>query len=164
MAAVFYRIEELAGLEIARLRRVLSKSVIGTALALLAVVAGLEGLAVILVGGYASLARTQPPWVAGLVVGGIMLLVAGVVLGFVVRQLRGGEHPPRPALPPRRHREMGQTDTPSLLGAAAAELIGTTRIKAKDVALAALVAGLALGFSPRLRHRVFGHPSRDQRD
>jgi hypothetical protein len=48
----------------------------------------------------------------------------------------------------------------SLLGVAAAELAGKANIKARDVALAALVAGVALGFSPRLREQVFGQGAR----
>lgn len=164
MAGVFQPIEALIAVEKARLRQGLSRSLSGTAVALLAVLAGLQGLALVLVGSYVSLSRTLSPWAAGLWVGGLVLLVAALTLAWAVHSLRGPDRDTeariaRQALetPP------SAASTPGLLGIAAAELLGKTHLKARDIALVALVAGLALGISPRLRSQVFGghSPRRD---
>lgn len=144
--------------EKARLRRGLSRSLLDTAVGLFAALAALEGLALVLAGAYISLSRHAPPWVAGLVVGGLAMLAAGLALAWVARDARGGGQPPAPAL--AASEPAPELGAPSLLGAAAAELAGKVNIKARDVALAALVAGVALGFSPKLREQVFGQGPR----
>lgn len=162
MGAMLNPLLELLAVEKARLRRGLSRSALGLAVALFALLAALEGLLILLVGAYTSLAETHEPWVAGLIVGGIMLLVTVAVLALVARSLRQGRIPeaPPPLAQPRFMETRTGADSPGLLKAAAAEVIGRADIKIRDVALLALVAGLALGVSPRLRSRLLGRGPR----
>ncbi len=155
---MLHALDHLWAAEKARLRRGLSRSLLDTALGLFAALAALEGLGLVLAGAYLSLSRHVPPWVAGLIIGGLAILVAALIVAWVARDMRHGE---RPAAPPLASSHPApEPGTASLLGAAAAELAGKTNIKARDLALAALVAGVALGFSPRLRDQVFGQGPR----
>lgn len=151
-------LDTLWAAEKARLRRGLSRSLLDTALGLFAALAALEGLGLVLAGAYLSLSRHVPPWVAGLVIGGLAILIAALVMVWVARDMRGGERPA--ALSVASSHAAPEPDTASLLGAAASELAGKVNIKPRDLALAALVTGVALGFSPRLRDRVFGQGPR----
>lgn len=155
-------IEEALAAEWVRLRLLLSRSLLGAGLALFAALAALEGLAVVIAGGYASLLSSLPPWAAGLVAGGLVILVALAALLLVVHSLRrsapADREDGRPVHAGRR--AAAGTDAPSVpgvLGAAAAELIGRNPVKPRDIALIALMAGVALGISPALRRQVFGH-------
>ncbi|MGZ8215726.1 hypothetical protein [Methylomagnum sp.] len=157
MSAVLNPVLEFLAVEKARLRRGASRSALGVAVALFAMLAALEGLMILLVGGYTSLAESREPWVAGMIVGGIMILAAAIVLAVVAQSLRPGRVPePPPVAPPRFAQERGGAGSPSLLKAAAAEVIDRADIKVRDIALIALVAGLALGISPRLRSQLLG--------
>jgi hypothetical protein len=157
MRAVLNPLLDFLAVEKARLRRGLSRSALGLGVGLFAALAALEGLMILLVGGYASLAESREPWVAGVIVGGMMILVAVIALAVVALGLRRGRAsaPPRMAQP-RFVDARNEADAPGLLKAAATEMIGRADIKARDVALLALVAGLALGASPRLRRRLLG--------
>jgi hypothetical protein len=152
---VLRSLADLAGAEAARWRRGAARSAIGLALALLAVLAALEGLNILLIGLYASLLRTQPAWEAGLLVGGVVIVLAALALAVIARRLRSPRAIP-PLPPPGARPESARLDSaPAVLGATAAELIGRTNLRARDIALAALVAGLVLGASPDLRRRLF---------
>ncbi|SMF97802.1 hypothetical protein SAMN02949497_0068 [Methylomagnum ishizawai] len=141
-----------------RLRHGLSRSLLGAGLALFALLAALEGLAAIIAGGYGSLRAHWPPWLAGGVVGGLVILAAALALWWAVHIVRGTAQagPPAPVARPAHELHGHGAHPAGLLGAAAAELIGENRIKARDLALMALVAGIALGVSPGLRRQVFG--------
>lgn len=145
-----------------RLRHGLSRSLLGAGLALFALLAALEGLAAIIAGGYGSLRAGWPPWLAGGVVGGLAILAAALMLLWAVHVVRGPDQAARSApVPHPAHELHGHSGHPvGLLGAAAAELLGENRIKARDLALMALVAGIALGVSPGLRRQVFGSGQR----
>jgi hypothetical protein len=161
MGAVLSPLIELFAVEKARLWRGLSRSIIGAAIALLAVVAALEGLMVILIGSYASLILTREPWEAGLIIGGGLILLALLVLGITAAVLRrGGGRIPEPSFGAGQvhglHESRAGVSSPSLVQAAASEIMGRANIKVRDVALVALVAGMALGVSPGLRRRLLG--------
>jgi hypothetical protein len=162
MRAVLNPIIELFAVEKARLWRGLSRSILGAAVALLAVLAALEGLMIVLVGGYASLIQTMQPWAAGLIVGGALMLVAVIVLAIVAANLRRRERvlEPPPVGAHGFREDRAAVDTPGLIKAAATEMIGKADIKVRDIALAALVAGLVLGVSPGLRRQLFGRRPR----
>lgn len=153
---------QLLEVEKARLRRSLSRSLLATALALFAVLVLLEGLMVVLVGAYFSLILAMPPWAAGLLVGGIPILLGLILLAVVVRAPGRRERPPEiPVVAPRRLAEPPPpVDAPTLLKAAAAEIIDRTHLKTANLALGALVAGLVLGASPGLRRQLFGRKPR----
>jgi hypothetical protein len=160
MRAMLGPITELLAVEKARLWRGLSRSIISAAVALLAVIAALEGLLVILAGGYASLIRTHEPWEAGLIVGGALIVAAIVVLAITAAVIRRGGRVPEPSFSTSHVHGLGEpkigAQSPNLLQAAASEIIGRANVKVRDVALIALVAGLALGVSPSLRRGLFG--------
>ena len=80
---------------------------------------------------------------AGLVIGGLAILIAALVMAWIARDMRGGERPA--ALSVASNHAAPEPDTASLLGAAASELAGKVHIKPRDLALAALVTGVALG-------------------
>lgn len=156
MRAVLNPLLDFLAVEKVRLRRGLSRSALGLGVGLFAGLAALEGLMILLVGGYASLAESKEPWVAGMIVGGTMILVAVIALAVVGLGLRRGRAAaPASMAQPRFVDARDEADSASLLKAAA-EMIGRADIKARDVALLALVAGLALGASPRLRRRLLG--------
>jgi hypothetical protein len=170
MGPVLNQIAELFAAEKARLWHGLSRSILGAVLAILAALAALEGLAITMVGGYASLKQTMPPWEAGLIVGGAIILVAVILLAVIAsvirRQGQGPELPPathRIHRAPRYPESAATGDASSLLKTAAAEMIGKANIKVRDIALAALVAGLVLGASPGLRRQVFGRKPKASR-
>jgi hypothetical protein len=163
MGTLLNQFAELFAVEKARLWHGLSRSIIGAVLAMLAALAALEGLAIVMVGGYASLKQTMEPWEAGLIVGGAIILAAVILLAVIASVIR--RQGQAPELPPPSHRihhagrypePAAATDASSLLKTAAAEMIGKVDIKARDIALGALVVGLVLGASPGLRRRVFG--------
>jgi ABC-type nickel/cobalt efflux system permease component RcnA len=144
--------------EKARLGQGLRRSLLATALALFAALALLEGLAMVLVGLYVSLSRTMNPWAAGLLVGGTLILLSLVLLVVALRLPAARKRLPEASpLTARRPAEPARpVDAPTLLKAAATELIDRSEIKARNIALGALLAGLVLGASPGLRRQLFG--------
>ncbi|CAL1239921.1 hypothetical protein [Candidatus Methylocalor cossyra] len=149
---------ELAAFERDRLRRGLSRKVLGAAVALFAALAALEGLLILLWGGYASLAEVLSPWAAGLIIGGAALFLAAVTLAVAMAILRRRDSPRETPFPPFRGAEQ---KGPELLGAAASEIVNKADLKARDLAALALVAGLLLGASPRLRHWLWGRKPKE---
>lgn len=155
---MFSAIAELFAVEKARLWHGLSRSMMGLFVAVLAVLAALEGLGILLIGVYTSLIHSLRPWEAGVLLGGGVIFLAAVALAVIasVVSRRGRTRPP-PMVgtqPYAQHAAVG--DTPALLlRAAAADLISKANLRMRDVALAALVAGLVLGASPNLRRHLF---------
>jgi len=129
-------------------------------LAIFATLAAFGGLVFLLLGAYLSLAKVLQPWQAGAIVGGAMILIAFIALwiiaGAITKQGRMAAPPPSPSgtfatagapQPPG--------SVPDTLRAAIGEMLGATGVKTSDIAIGALVAGLVLGASPRLRQRLF---------
>lgn len=144
-------ISQFLAIERDRVRRGISRYLGATGWALLAMVAGLEGLLVIMLGAYASLTSRWPPWQAGAVIGGAVLLLALLVLGLVTRTLR------KPVAPVSVPPGLGAVDNASqpiqAAGSLLADLLPKTSIRMRDVALTALVAGLVIGARPDLLRR-----------
>jgi cytochrome c biogenesis protein CcdA len=162
MSNLLEPLTQFLAVEKARLRQSLRHSLLTTALALFAALALLEGLMMILVGAYASLIRTMHPWAAGLIVGGTLILLSLILLAVIIRTPDRRERiPETPPLGARRLAEPPPpVDAPTLLKAAATELIDRTDIKVRNIALGALLAGLVLGASPGLRRQLFGRKRR----
>jgi hypothetical protein len=162
MHTVLESFGQLLAVEKAKLRRGLSRSLLTTALALFAALVLLEGLMLVLVGAYFSLILTMPPWAAGLLAGGIPILLGLILLAVAVRAPGRREQPPAmPAADTRRLAEPSPpADASALLKAAAVEIIDRTHLKTTNIALGALVAGLVLGVSPGLRRQLFGRKPR----
>jgi hypothetical protein len=145
-------VTDLMEIEKAKLQRGLKQGARTAALGLLATAAALTGVMMMLVGGYASLFRSMEPWRAGLLAGGSVLLLALIMLAVAGRIVR----PAKPfSQPPRENAAFYRRPPDGTAGPAAAHVIGQPAIKTRDLALGALVAGLALGASPRLRHQLF---------
>lgn len=163
MGAVLEPIAQLLAVERAKLRRSLRRSLLATTLALFAVLALLEGLMLVLVGSYSSLILTMPPWAAGLLAGGTLILLSLILLAMAIRAPGRREESPSgmPAMEARRHAEPAPpVDAPALLKAAASEIIDRTHLKTSNIALGALAVGLVLGASPGLRRQLFGRKPR----
>lgn len=117
------------------------------------------------VGLYFSLLETMPPWQAGVVVGGAALLVALLLLavaalpvaGYGPRRSRGAA---RHASEEQRATRPASDDGAARLGQAVGDIIARADIRATDMVLGALVAGVVLGASPRLRRRRRGRRNR----
>lgn len=146
--------------------------------ALLAIV----GISVITVGSYVSLSSVYTPWIAGVIVGGVILVMSalgGLATWHVTRPLHS---PPGPGNSQRnamdyrsgsesdgeaREHASGespashsQIDAVTHIGERIGESLNNGRIKTTDVVLAALVAGTVLGASPALRQRILQRKSR----
>jgi len=108
--------------------------------ATVAVIATL-GLTMLAVGGFLRLAEVMPAPTAAMVMGGAVLAVAGLIALIGCLLVR------RPAAPSR-----SANDRPADLLLAAVTAIGRDATRhAPQLALLALVAGTAIGASPRLR-------------
>jgi len=140
-----------------QLREVFERSVVYATLVRLSAAVALLAVAVIAVGGYISLSTQYTPWIAGLIVGGVVLVLALIVTLFVWRMT----HPhvstsTRPTVaetdaPPPSKR---QVDAITRMGEDIGAGLKNGQVKTIDVLIAALVAGTVLGASPALRHRI----------
>lgn len=106
------------------------------------------------VGLYFSLAEVMPPWQAGAIVGGAALLAALVLLAVAALLFAGFGYRSAPAT--ARHERAtrpASEDGAAQVGRAVGEMMARADIRATDLALGALVAGVVLGAGPRGRGR-----------
>jgi len=132
------------------------RSVLEAALTVCFALAALSGVVLVAVGGYASLSALYAPWIAGVAVGGVLLLlsIAGLLIVSHLDHAKAPAQQPERALsePPRRD---PQIDTVAQIGEYIGASLNDGRIRTIDVTIAALVAGTVLGASPALRERIF---------
>lgn len=93
---------------------------------------------------YLLLAEHAAAWTAAAVTGAVTAAVAGVLL-WIVRSMGRRAPGGRYARGPRRHGSDGTA------GDALEELLSHSNLRAGDLVLTSLVAGVVLGASPRLR-------------
>jgi small-conductance mechanosensitive channel len=132
------------------------RGVLEAALTLCFALAALSGVVLIAVGGYASLSALYAPWIAGVAIGGIVLLlsIAGLLIVSHTDHAKAPAQQAERALsPPPRHDP--QIDTVAQIGEYIGASLNNGNVKTIDVTIAALVAGTVLGASPALRERIF---------
>lgn len=134
--------ELLAG-ERLRVRRAVRRVVLQAALLVAALTVALIGAGFLVASIYLYLRGVLGAWQAGLVTGGIAIVLALLILA-IAAALRG--RPARRA-PPRPRPE--QSETAAGLGRAAGEILSGTNLRTTDAAMIALVAGIALGMGAR---------------
>lgn len=127
--------------------------------ALLMILCGLAilgGLSFIAVGGYLSLRLHYAPWLSGLIVGAILLLLATGTALLTRRCLRADVQP-APSAPAReatpQRSGQAQIDNAEHLGEVIGRHVSRKGIRSTDVLLAALAAGTVLSAAPALRRR-----------
>jgi hypothetical protein len=129
----------------------------------LAVAAALSGLIFVFLGAYLSLAEVMQPWQAGAIVGSAVMLIAIILLVIAVlvigwqRRTTTGSVPLRGAAASPEGGPSSRNDGAGLLGMSVGDMLAKSNIKTTDIVLSALVAGMVLGASPRLRQWIFGH-------
>jgi hypothetical protein len=129
------------------------RRIVATGVMALCALAALCGLGFITVGSYLSLREGMVPWKAGLIGGGAMLalaLIGALSARLLVHrrkatQQAGGNQPPR---------EAARIDSIARLGETIGASICKQGIRATDVVIGALVAGVILGARPALRQRL----------
>lgn len=141
---------EIFAAERAKFRRGMAGLVLGLSLWAFTVAAALTGLIFLLLGWYRSLAATMASWQASAIVGSTVLLLAVIGLLSAALVIR---RPGVSSRDPASGRETG--DSAGRPAAAVSEAIAKSGIRTSDLVLAALIAGMVLGASPRLRERVF---------
>jgi len=123
--------------------------------------AAVVGVVVITVGSYASLSVFYTPWIAGFIVGSVIIalsVIGALAVWFATRPPIS--EPPRKyasSMPPPQNT---QIDAVAHIGEHIGESLNNGRIKTVDVIIAALVAGTVLGASPALRRRLLQHKIR----
>jgi len=143
-----------------QLRELFERGVVYSTLVRLSAAVALLAVALIAVGGYISLSTQYTPWIAGFIVGGVVLVLSLIVMLLVWYTA----HPPfsAPISGSRKATPVSETPPPSERQVDAITRIGEDigaslnngRVKTIDVMIAALVAGTVLGASPALRKRV----------
>ncbi len=129
------------------------------------------GLVFAAIGAFLSLQQTLQPWLAGLLVGGLLALVGLAVLLMLWLSLAKRE----PAAPARAKPAVEPPETPApnstgpaddaaQLGETLGAYLGAKGFRTADVMVAALAAGALLGASPALRDRLFGGKRRSPKD
>jgi hypothetical protein len=133
-----------------------SYSFIATAIVLtLCGIAAIGGLGFVAVGGYSSLIETLEPWAAGLIVGGVILLLSLLGIWVTIAFWKKRTHTQPPEKPPLTTAEAQTTvDTAARLGEFMGSRLSKSGIRTTDVTIAALVAGTILGASPSIRKRL----------
>lgn len=116
--------------------------------AVIAVLVAMAGVTMLVAAVFFGLAERMPASMAAAVTGGGLLVVA-VLIGLIAWLLERGR-PPATASPSSAN---GLTD---LLSAAATAISRDARDQAPQLAVIALLAGCALGASPRLRRVLAG--------
>ncbi len=144
--------------EKAKLWHSLGRSAVLLSLAIFATLAAFGGLVFALLGIYLSLEAVMEPWLAGVIVGCAMVLIAVIALWIVARLITKQGRPE--TLPPSSKPTLAAAHKPpetvsETLRATVGDVLGASNIRASDVVLGALVAGLVLGASARLRERLF---------
>jgi hypothetical protein len=155
-------LSDLVTIETARFQRRLIRWVIALSFAAFALGVILEGLVIVLVGGYVSLVRVMPPWQAGLIVGGAVILSAAAVVAFAVLLSSGNDRSAAAtaANPASSQEPPAPNDSAMLLKVAADRFLERSGIKTGDLMLSALAAGFVLVASSRLRQRFFERQDR----
>lgn len=115
----------------------------------LAVMAGIVGMIFVLCGLYLSLAETMRPWEAGLIVGGGVMFFAAILIIVIAGQ---GRTTPREG---NAISEQSASDRTSELGSKIGDIVAQSNVKSSDIVLTALIGGIVLGASPRLRQQIF---------
>lgn len=111
---------------------------------------GLTGMGFLVAGLYMVLDHYLVGWAAAVATGAVMLVLLLAVLLVAMLVSRSGRRGPEAGDSAGKHDE-----TVGLV----LELLKKSDIDARDVSLAALVAGILLGASPELRRRLFGGSS-----
>jgi hypothetical protein len=143
MGAWLQPLADWAAAERRHLARGLSRNLWLAGFALVAFLAVLEGILVMLAGLFLTLSAQMPPWQAGLVAGGALVVVALLVLAIVAHALRL-----KPIPPPAPIVSAPAAEATHLLQAAG-EILGRSRLKLSDFIVGALVAGLVIGAKNR---------------
>ncbi|MGD2129293.1 MAG: hypothetical protein PVJ33_17275 [Lysobacterales bacterium] len=112
---------------------------------------GLTGMGFLVAGLYMVLDNYLAAWAAAVVTGVVMLVLLLVVLLIAMFVARSGKRGSAAGRTTEKHDE---------IAALVLELFEKSDIDARDVSLAALVAGIILGASPELRRRLFGGGSK----
>jgi len=116
-------------------------------------------VAIIAVGSYASLSESYTPWIAGLIVGAAVLVIALIVIAVARHMAQPGfSQQTKPRAAPAMEQaapSQRQVDAVSSIGEHLGASLNNGRVKTIDVLIAALVAGTVLGASPALRNRLF---------
>lgn len=148
---------KIGAAKIEHLRAWWRRGIAGMMLMGFSALAALGGLGFIFAGSYLALRNMFDPWTAGVLVGGVLLVLS--LVGFLVAWLfltRGGRQ--------RRTEKPGtediQVQSIASLGEALGESIGKLNISKIDVIIAAAVAGTILGASPALRQRLLNRCNR----
>ena len=114
----------------------------------LAVMAGIVGMIFVLCGLYLSLAETMKPWEAGLIVGGGVMFFAAILIMVIAGQGRAAPLEGN-AIP-----EQSANDHTAELGSKIGDIVAQSNVKSSDIVLTALIGGIVLGASPRLRQQI----------
>jgi hypothetical protein len=156
---------DIVAAEKAKLWQGLSRSAVLLSLAIFATLAAFGGLVFALLGVYLSLEAMLEPWVAGVVVGFAMIVIAFIALWVIARsftkQGRAAPLPPSSSRASLAAAPQPPSAIPDTLRATVTDALGAANIRTSDIAIAALVAGLVLGASPHLRQRLFRSITRD---
>jgi len=150
-----------------QLREVFERGVVYSTLVRLSAAVTLLAVTLIAVGGYISLSAQFTPWIAGLIVGGVVLVLALAVLLIVQHMTKTPRpsiiHPTTASEPEMPAPGKRQVDAITRIGEDIGASLSNGRVKTIDILIAALVAGTVLGASPALRHRVLQHRQRERK-
>lgn len=113
-----------------------------------AVMAVVVGMIFVLSGFYLALAETMKPWEAGVIVGGGVVSLATIMIMIIAVQGR--------SVPPQNNTLSEQSDNNSSaqLGSMIGDIVAKSNVKSSDIVLTALIGGIVLGASPRLRQQI----------
>ncbi len=122
----------------------------------LAVMAVVVGMIFVLFGLYVSLAETMKPWEAGLIVGGGVVFFAIILIVIIAGQGRVISSKTSPIANPIANpiSEQSSNDSTAHLGSIIGNIIAQSNVKSSDIVLTALIGGIILGASPRLRQQI----------
>ncbi|SDW82636.1 hypothetical protein [Nitrosomonas communis] len=135
-------------MEYARLWQDLIRLALIISLLVLAVMAVVVGMVFVFIGLYVALAETMNPWEAGIIVGIGIVFFATILVLIFARQGRAVSPKGPPISEQFTHHFNAQ------LKQIADNTITQSNIKGSDIVLTALIGGIILGASPRLRQRV----------
>jgi len=128
------------------------RRILGIGLMVFFCLAGLSGPVFIAVGVYLSLCKSFEPWLSGLIVGGIIILLCLVcALGAVAYIRRGRVYSEEDTHGPPEQKT--QVENAAYLGEIIGAHLSQRGIRATDVVIAALAAGTVLSAGPALRGR-----------
>jgi len=125
-------------------------------------VAGLFGVGFIVAGSYLSLSEVMAPWAAGLIVGGVLLVISLIGVWIVISTWHKNTNHQTP-----EQSNFDYTATRSSienaehLGEIVGARVSRSGPRTLDVMIAALVAGTILGAGPSVRKRL-SHRSRER--